>query len=62
MQKQKNITKEFLGDKIDGISCTLDFPYDIEQRYKKYIRKMMNNITKKYCIFIKRLNEKLTSV
>nr|WP_312292553.1 hypothetical protein [Clostridium chromiireducens] len=30
-----NMTKEFLSGKIDDISYTLDFPYELEQRYKK---------------------------
>ena len=33
-----NMTKEFLRGKIDGIAYTLDFPYEIEQRYKKMHR------------------------
>jgi len=33
-----NMTKEFLSEKIDGISYTLDFPYELEQRYKKMHR------------------------
>lgn len=36
-----NMTKEFLGGKIDGIDYSLDFPYELEQRYKKCIGKMM---------------------
>ena len=30
-----NMTKEFLGGKIDGIAYSLDFPYELEKRYKK---------------------------
>ena len=30
-----NMTKEFLSGEIDGIAYTLDFPYELEQRYKK---------------------------
>ena len=33
-----NMTKEFLSGQIDGISFTLDFPYELEQRYKKMHR------------------------
>lgn len=33
-----NMTKEFLSEKIDGIAYTLDFPYELEQRYKKMHR------------------------
>ncbi|MEG1256995.1 hypothetical protein [Clostridium sp.] len=33
-----NMTKEFLTGKIDGIAYTLDFPYELEQRYKKMYR------------------------
>ena len=33
-----NMTKEFLSGKIDGIAYTLDFPYELEQRYKKMHR------------------------
>lgn len=33
-----NMTKEFLNGKIDGIAYTLDFPYELEQRYKKMYR------------------------
>lgn len=32
------MTKEFLSDEIDGIAYTLDFPYELEQRYKKMHR------------------------
>jgi hypothetical protein len=32
------MTKDFLSDKIDGIAYTLDFPYEIEKRYKKMHR------------------------
>ena len=33
-----NMTKEFLSGEIDGIAYTLDFPYELEQRYKKMHR------------------------
>ncbi|MBU3187950.1 hypothetical protein [Clostridium estertheticum] len=33
-----NMTKEFLSGKIDDIAYTLDFPYELEQRYKKMHR------------------------
>lgn len=33
-----NMTKEFLSGKIDGIAYSLDFPYELEQRYKKMHR------------------------
>lgn len=33
-----NMTKEFLSGKIDDISYTLDFPHELEQRYKKMHR------------------------
>lgn len=33
-----NMTKEFLSGKIDAISYTLDFPHELEQRYKKMHR------------------------
>ena len=33
-----NMTKKFLSGEIDGISYTLDFPYELEQRYKKMHR------------------------
>ena len=33
-----NMTKEFLSGEIDGIPYTLDFPYELEQRYKKMHR------------------------
>ncbi|MCB2357060.1 hypothetical protein [Clostridium estertheticum] len=33
-----NMTKDFFSDKIDGIAYTLDFSYEIEQRYKKMHR------------------------
>ncbi|QAA31027.1 hypothetical protein [Clostridium manihotivorum] len=29
------MTKNFLGGKIDEIAYTLDFPYELEKRYKK---------------------------
>jgi len=33
-----NMTKEFLSGKIDDISYTLDFPHELDQRYKKMHR------------------------
>lgn len=30
-----NMTKEYLSGKIDEIDYTLDFPYELEKRYKK---------------------------
>ena len=33
-----NMTKGFLSGKIDGTTYTLDFPYELEQRYKKMHR------------------------
>lgn len=33
-----NMTKKFLDGKIDNISYTLDFPYEIEKRYNKMHR------------------------
>ena len=33
-----NMTKEFLSGEIDDISYTLDFPYELEKRYKKMLR------------------------
>jgi hypothetical protein len=33
-----NMTKEFLSGKIDGISYSLDFPYELDKRYKKMHR------------------------
>lgn len=33
-----NMTKEFLSSKIDGTAYTLDFPYELKQRYKKMYR------------------------
>ncbi len=33
-----NMTKEFLGGKIDDIAYTLDFSYELEKRYKKMHR------------------------
>lgn len=33
-----NMTKKFLDGKIDDISYTLDFPYEIEKRYNKMHR------------------------
>lgn len=33
-----NMTKEFLSAEIDGTAYTLDFPYELEQRYKKMHR------------------------
>lgn len=30
-----NMTKDFLSGKIDDITYTLDFPYELEKRYKK---------------------------
>jgi hypothetical protein len=33
-----NMTKDFLNGKIDEIDYSLDFPYELEQRYKKMHR------------------------
>jgi len=33
-----NMTKKFLDGKIDDITYTLDFPYEIEKRYNKMHR------------------------
>ena len=33
-----NMTKEFLSEEIDDIAYTLDFPYELEKRYKKMLR------------------------
>jgi len=33
-----NMTKEFLSGKIDDIAYTLDFPYELDKRYKKMHR------------------------
>ena len=33
-----NMTKKFLNGKIDDIAYTLDFPYELEKRYKKMYR------------------------
>lgn len=33
-----NMTKSFLDGEIDGITYWLDFPYEIEQRYRKMVR------------------------
>lgn len=33
-----NMTKKFLDGKIDDIAYTLDFPYELEKRYKKMYR------------------------
>lgn len=33
-----NMTKEFLDGKINEIAYTLDFPYELEKRYKKMHR------------------------
>ena len=30
-----NMTKEYLDGKIDSITYTLDFPHELDQRYKK---------------------------
>ena len=32
------MTKKFLSGEIDGIYYTLDFPYELEKRYKKMHR------------------------
>ena len=36
-----NMTKKFLDGKIDDIAYTLDFPYELEKRYKKCTEKTM---------------------
>lgn len=33
-----NMTKEYLSGKIDVIDYTLDFPYELDQRYRKMHR------------------------
>lgn len=33
-----NMTKEYLSGKMDVIDYTLDFPYELDQRYKKMQR------------------------
>ncbi len=33
-----NMTKDFLGDKIEGFAYCLDFPYELEKRYQKMRR------------------------
>ena len=33
-----NMTKEFLSGKIDEVTYSLDFPYELEKRYKKMHR------------------------
>jgi hypothetical protein len=33
-----NMTKDFLSGKIDIVTYTLDFPYELEQRYSKMKR------------------------
>ena len=33
-----NMTKKFLDGKSDDIAYTLDFPYELEKRYKKMYR------------------------
>lgn len=42
-----NMTKEFLDGKIYGISYSLDFPYELEKRYKK-----MHKEDEDYCYLI----------
>ncbi len=33
-----NMIKEFLSGEIDDIAYTLDFPYELEMRYKKMLK------------------------
>ena len=33
-----NMTKEYLDGKIDGITYSLDFPHELDQRYKDFIK------------------------
>ena len=33
-----NMLQEFLDGEMDSISFQLDFPYEIEQRYRKMVR------------------------
>ena len=48
-----NMTKEFLDGKIDGVTYSLDFSYELEKRYKK-----MNKEDDDYCYLINEdLNE-----
>jgi hypothetical protein len=42
-----NMTKEFLDGKMDSVSYSLDFPYELQKRYKK-----MNQEDDDYCYLI----------
>jgi len=42
-----NMTKEYLAGEIDEISYSLDFPYELEKRYKK-----MHKEDDEYCDLI----------
>lgn len=33
-----NMTKDYLDGKIDDITYNLDFPYEVEERYRKMVR------------------------
>ena len=43
-----NMTKKYLSGKIDEITYTLDFPYELEKRYNKMNREgiaLFNNLS-----------------
>lgn len=42
-----NMTKDFLDGKIDGVTYSLDFSYELEKRYKK-----MSKEDNDYCYLI----------
>ncbi len=39
-----NMTKEFLDGKMDGVSYSLDFPYELQKGIRKCIWKTMTTV------------------
>lgn len=40
-----NMTREYLKGSLDGVTYTLDFPYELENGTKKWNRKMKNTVS-----------------
>jgi hypothetical protein len=47
-----NMVQEFLDGEMDSISFQLDFPYEIEQRYRKMVREDSDFADMIYCYLV----------
>jgi hypothetical protein len=47
-----NMVREFLDGEMDSISFQLDFPYEIEQRYRKMVREDSDFADMIYCYLV----------